>query len=110
MEENEIHYADLDPSVGHEQGGTRPVIIIKVLKTLGLCTVVPLTTKMDKLDLQYTLRINETRTTKLNSDSVALIFQVKTISSERLKGAIGNLEGSYSKKIKYLIKEMLGIQ
>ena len=25
----EVYYADLDPVIGHEQGGTRPVLVIQ---------------------------------------------------------------------------------
>ncbi len=109
MKEQEICYADLDPIVGREQGGRRPIIIIKVLKELNLCVIVPLTTALERLELPYTLKVNSTSSTNLNADSVALAFHIRTISTERIDSAIGVLEDSHARKIGYMIKSMLSL-
>lgn len=109
MKEQEICYANLDPAVGHEQGGRRPIIIIKVLKGLDLCTVVPLTKTLERLELPYTLKINRTSSTNLSADSVALAFHIRTVSTERIGATIGILEDSHARKIGYMIKSMLSL-
>jgi mRNA interferase MazF len=110
MMDDEIYYADLNPPTGHEQGGIRPVVIIKVLDDLRLCSIIPLTKVAERLDLPYTMKVNSTGSTCLPYDSVALIFHLRTISFDRIKDKIGVLEGSHSKKIKYFIKTMFSIQ
>ena len=110
MEDNDIYYANLDPPTGREQGGKRPVVVVKVLSALNLCIIVPLTTAMDRLQLQYTMFVKKTGSTNIGADSVALIFHVRTISNERLSSKVGVLEGSHAKKIKSLMKDMFNIQ
>lgn len=110
MEEFEIHYTDLNPAIGHEQGGIRPVIIVKLLKELDLCLVVPLTSVSEHINLPYTVQVNKTSSTKLKANSVALVFHLRTISSIRIKEEIGMVEEYQMKKIKSIIKTIFSIE
>jgi mRNA interferase MazF len=47
-EKGDIVYIDFDPSLGHEQGGRRPAVVLSkglYNKNVGLCVVVPITSK-----------------------------------------------------------------
>lgn len=110
MEEFGIHYTDLNPVIGHEQGGTRPVIIVKLLKELDLCMVIPLTSVSEHINLPYTVQVNKTLTTNLKENSVALVFHLRTISSIRIKDKIGTAEEYQMKKIKSIIKTLFSIE
>lgn len=78
--------ATLDPSSGHEQAGTRPVLIISneaFNRKSGLLTVLPLTTARRILHPWEVLIPSES--CGLPVDSIALPHQIRTISSDRLK-------------------------
>ena len=110
MKEYSIYNVDLGIGKGHEQSYSRPTIIFKVIHELSMCLVIPLTSNLDRLKLPYTAQISRTSTTNLKEDSVALIFQLRAIASDRITGSeIGNLDDSQVGKIKTIIKDMLAI-
>ena len=109
MDEYGIYYADLNPPTGHEQGGIRPVIVIKSISELDLCVIVPLTTVLKHINLPYTMQINKTDSTNLKGDSIALIFHIRTISSKRIKEKIGKIDEHQMNKIKATIKAILSM-
>lgn len=81
----QIWRADLDPSEGHEQGKTRPVVIVSSpfhLRLTGnaLITVLPLTT-VDRPGLLHRVPL----TTK-DGTSYVITEQIRTISRKRLVG------------------------
>ena len=110
IKEYYIYNVNLGSPTGHEQGGERPAIVIKVLNELNMSIIIPLTSNLEKLNLPYTVRINKSNITNLKEDSVALIFQIKAIDNRRiLSSEIGKLEEKQINKIKTIIKDMLYI-
>ncbi|MDR2854822.1 MAG: type II toxin-antitoxin system PemK/MazF family toxin [Methanomicrobiales archaeon] len=91
--DGDIWQIDLTDSRGHEQGNERPAIFIRCSKNLGLHTVVPLTSKKNIFRYSHTHEIGKSNTCGLEKDSVAMIFQLLTISSDRLirkRGCVSN--------------------
>lgn len=108
MQDYEIYDVDFGQGQGHEQSGERPAVIVRAMSELGLFTVVPLTSKMERAELPYTVIINSTRSTNLRSASVALVLNVSTVAINRIRGrAIGKLEDYQVEKVKTVFKNLL---
>lgn len=87
----DIYYADLEPVVGSEQGGTRPVVIIQ--NEVGnrfspTVIVAAVTTTRGKLPTHVELNDH---IPGLRKDSVILLEQIRTLDRLRLKKYIGKL-------------------
>ena len=93
MKRGEIYMAGLDPVIGSEQGGRRPVVIIQNNRgNLHAPTViaVPLTGSTGKPDLPTHVRIPKGEG-GLWRASTALCEQVRTLEKTRLDRRIGML-------------------
>lgn len=92
----EVYYAELSPSQGSEQGGTRPVIIVQ--NELGnkhspTTIVVPLTSRLSKKPLPTHITYMPEQI-GLTAKSVALCEQVRTIDKTRLRQKMGTLSAA----------------
>ena len=90
----DLAWALLDPAVGHEQAGRRPVLVFcnDVTATpIGLVTVLPLTTWRKGRRVYPTEVLLPTGTGGLTAASLVLAHQVRTISARRLSPAVGSL-------------------
>jgi mRNA interferase MazF len=93
----DIYLADLDPSVGSEQGGEkRPVIVISndgVNKSLNVVTVVSLTKIEGKKRKVYPFEVEiPKKVLGTDYDSIAMPQQIRSISKLRLLKRISRLE------------------
>ena len=108
VKEYSIYNVNFDKGRGHEQSFSRPAIIFKVIQELSMCLVIPLTSNLERLKLPYTIQINKTATNNLKEDSIALIFQLRAISIDRITGSeIGKLEDQQINKVKTIMRDML---
>lgn len=85
-----IFYADLDPIVGSEQKGVRPVVILQNdigNKYSPTTMIAPITTKEYKGKYLPT-HVKVTTLNKLRPHSIILLEQVRTIDKSRLKGYV----------------------
>lgn len=90
-------WALLDPSVGHEQSGRRPVLVFcneVIAVPIGLATVLPLTTWKKSRRVYPTEVLLPAGTSGLPAASLVLAHQVRTISARRLSPALGALGDS----------------
>lgn len=90
IKRGDIFYADLNPVVGSEQGGNRPVVVVQN-NTGNQCSptviVAVLTSKIKKsLPTHIDLTSDESNLAK---DSTVMLEQIKTIDKTRLKKFIG---------------------
>jgi mRNA interferase MazF len=88
----DLYYADLNPVVGSEQGGVRPVIVIS--NDVGnryspTVIVAAITSKAMKSMLPTHCALGERA--GLERDSIALLEQIRTIDKRRLRNYIGAL-------------------
>ena len=86
---------DLDPVVGSEQAGTRPVLVISdegFNRRMPLVTVLPLTSRKPGRQLSLNEMLLESGTAGLSLDSIVLVSQVRTISKRRLRVSLGSLD------------------
>ena len=77
MDKGEIWLANLPQWTGREQLGTRPVIIMADTK-IGMIIVIPLTSNLKALKYPYTIEMKPSKQNRLDKESAALIFQIKS--------------------------------
>jgi len=98
--QGDVWEARLEPVVGHEQGGTRPVLIVSVDKISSgrgeMCIVVPFT-RTDR-DTPLHIRVNPPEG-GLTAVSFALPENVRSISRERLTKRLGGLRDATLERV-----------
>src|SRR6058998_226196 len=90
----DLAWALLDPTVGREQAGRRPVLVFcndVIAAPIGLATVLPLTTWKTGRRVYPTEVLLPSAMGRLPGDSLVLAHQVRTISARRLSPAFGTL-------------------
>ena len=99
VKRGEVYFADLDPAVGSEQGGFRPVVIIQndVGNTFSTTTIAALTTNTRHSRMPTHVSISGSN--EPLRDSVAMLEQLRTIDKSRLKSYVGRLSEMTMKKI-----------
>ncbi len=93
MKRGDIYYADLDPVIGSEQGGVRPVLIIQ--NDLGnrfspTVIALPLTSRMGKAPLRTHVPLLPPQG-GVRRPSIVLCEQVRTLEKSRLRQHLGCL-------------------
>ena len=107
----DIYFADLTPTVGSEQGGVRPVLIIQ--NDTGneyspTIIAVAITSKFKmKLPTHIELRAN---IKGLPKNSLILCEQIKTLDKTRLKNYITHIDESKMTKVNNAIAISLGMR
>ena len=110
MKRGEIYRADLDPVVGSEQGGIRPVVIIQNdTGNLHSPTVIvaAITTRRQKPGLPVHVPISAEES-GLRQDSVVLTEQVRTLEKSRLSRRLGTLTPEAMKRLDHALGLSLG--
>lgn len=110
MKRGEIYRADLDPVVGSEQGGIRPVVIVqndKGNKHSPTVIVACVTTKEKKLGMPLHVQISPEES-GLPSPSVVLCEQLRTLEKKRLGRRMGALSPSAMARIDWALALSLG--
>lgn len=97
----DIVQADLSGSVGSEQGGIRPVLIIQNdIGNIHSCTtiVMPLSSQLKNLNQPTHTLIKKSVENGLLKDSIVLGEQMRVISSQRIIKKIGTITNSNEQK------------
>ena len=87
IRKGDVFFCNLDPTFGHEQRGTRPVVVLQndtansKLKTI---MVAPLTSNLRAKGFLLTVLV-EAKSSGLPKDSVILLFQIRTLDKRRFK-------------------------
>lgn len=107
----DVFYADLNPVIGSEQGGVRPVVVIQNdigNKYSPTIIVAAITSKIDKAKLPTHVEI-PTEVSSLKKDSVILLEQIRTLDKKRLQRKVTSLEKETIKKVNKAIEISLGL-
>lgn len=108
IKRGDIYYAALDPVVGSEQGGTRPVLILQNdtgNKFSPTIIVAPITSRVKKkLPTHVSISI-----TALPKDSIILLEQIRTVDKQRLSEYIACLSNAQMEKVEQAIDISLGM-
>ena len=108
----DIFYANLNPVLGSEQGGLRPVLIIQndVGNMYSPTTIVAaITSKIKRAKLPTHIEISAAQY-HLEKDSVILLEQLRTIDKQRLKERIARLDDEMMAKVNDAIVISLGLR
>ena len=110
IKRGEIYYADLSPTVGSEQGGVRPVLVIqndignKYSPTVIVCAI---TSKLSKAKIPTHIEL-ESEKYNLPKDSVCLLEQIRTLDKLRLQQKVSCINETKMKEIERAILISLG--
>lgn len=106
----EIWSAQLDPVLGHEQGGTRPCLVLSVNRfnqgMADLVVVLPVTSRFKGIASHVRIPAGEAA---LNSDSYIKCEEVRCISRQRLRRRWGAIEPSTMRSVEQFVRLILGL-
>ena len=106
----EVWRASLDPSRGHEQGGTRPVLVVSDdafnSSASGMCVVLPITSRDKKIPWHVELAPREGG---LTMRSFIKCEDVRAVSAERLQARLGKVEREKMEAVEYRLRLLLNL-
>lgn len=107
----DIFIAHLDPVVGSEQGGTRPVVVVQNdrgnrFSPTVICAA--MTSKLSKNDLPTHVWISA-NDSGLRSDSLVLCEQIRTLEKRRLSSRAGHIDGLALRRVDEALLAAMGI-
>jgi len=106
IRKGDVFFCNLDPTFGHEQRGTRPVVVLQndiandKLKTV---MVAPLTSNLKAKGFLLTVLV-EAKSSGLPKDSVILLFQIRTLDKRRLERKIAHLDDTIMEQVDQAIQ------
>lgn len=110
MRYGEIYWAKPDPGVGSEQAGRRPVLIVSSDEALdvfdSVLTTIPLTTS-DRGWASHILLAGVS--TGLQQRSWAMCEQVRTISTRRIAGRVGEADSTAMAEVSRVLRYLLNL-
>lgn len=107
----DMYYADLNPVVGSEQGGVRPVLVIqnntgnRYSPTVIVAAMSGKTTEKANLPTHYKILARD----GLKDDSLVLLEQLRTIDKRRLNDFIGQLGQKDMEQVNHCLIISLGL-
>lgn len=107
----DIFFANLNPAMGSEQGGVRPVVVLQndVGNRASPTTIVaPLTSRAKRARLPTHVRLGPEHT-GLPQPSIVLLEQVRTIDRLRLGERVGRLDPRSLAEIDAALRISLGL-
>jgi mRNA interferase MazF len=105
----EIRWAELNPTVGREQRGLRPVLILSdntFNKFSGTVIAVALTSQKQKAEFPLTLKL---ASKALPKESWVKISQIRTLSTKRIGDKIAEATNNEVVKVIEGLNEILGL-
>lgn len=111
IKRGDIFYADLNPVVGSEQGGLRPVLVVQndIGNHYSPTTIVAaITSKIKRAKLPTHVELPAEKS-RLNVDSVVLLEQLRTVDRQRLRQKVSHLDWDIMDKVNKAIEISLGL-
>lgn len=107
----DIFYANLNPTVGSEQDGIRPVLVVqnnKGNRFSPTIVIIPITSSLSKTSLPTHIELENT--VGLDKKSIALVEQIRTLDKKRLLRKITCVSQVDLEKVKQAVKHNLNIR
>ena len=109
VKRGDVFFADLDPVVGTEQGGIRPVLVVQ--NNIGnryspTLVVLPLSTAKKNY---LPTHIHICGSKSLPRDSIVLAEQIRTIDRYRLREYVGSIDKEIMDEINRAMKISIGV-
>jgi mRNA interferase MazF len=106
----DIWRVNLDPTVGHEQAGTRPALVVSVDKfnhgPAGLVVVLPITSKDKKQPIHVSI---EPPDGGLSTVSFIKCDEIRSVSKQRLKRFCGTVSAQTMADVEMRIRILLNL-
>ena len=106
----DIFYADLSGTVGSEQGGVRPVLVIQNdigNRSSNTIIAAAITSKVKRLDMPTHSKLG--KRFGLAEDSIVLLEQIRTIDKKRLREHMGRLDEAMMDQVDDAIAVSFGL-
>lgn len=107
MKSGDIWLVDLTDAKGHEQRGMRPAIVLGSAN--GLVVVVPLTSSTGSARFSHTHAVAPDAHNGLDTESIALVFQLVSLDLERFRHRIGAIGEEHRLAITALLRDLMGL-
>ncbi len=110
IKRGEMYFADLNPVIGSEQGGIRPVLIVQNdigNKFSPTVIVLAITSRIEKAKLPTHVEV-PVGVSGLKRDSVILGEQVRTLEKKRLRERLGQLSEPMMQRVDEALRISLG--
>lgn len=107
MKHGEVWLVDLSDAKGHEQRGQRPALVMG--SAHGLIVVVPFTTTLSTLRFSHTYAVPPTTHNGLDSESIALVFQIVSLDRKRFIHRMGTVTEAQRQAIVELVRDLLNL-
>lgn len=107
----DVVLCDLNPVIGTEQAGIRPVVILQIDRANAVSPhtiIAPFTTKIRRELLPSHVFV-PVGVGGLNQDSVVLCEQIRVIDKSRIIKILGNLDNVYLQKLNKALCAILGL-
>ena len=107
----DIFIADLNPVVGSEQGGVRPVVVVQNdrgnrFSPTVICAA--MTSRLSKNDLPTHVWVSA-KDSGLKCDSLVLCEQLRTLEKRRLHTHIGRMDELVLRRVEAALRAALGM-
>ncbi len=106
----DVFMVDLDPTVGHEQGGHRPALVVSDdslnRSPAGIVTILPITGTSRGIPAHVKVSAPEGG---LSKASVVMVDQIRTISRRRIVRRLGAVSPSTMGQVDDRLKLVLGL-
>ncbi len=92
IKRGDVYYADLDPVVGSEQNGHRPIVVIQndIGNKHSTTTIAAIVTSSQKKNLPTHVHVIDEES-GLSNDSIVMLEQIRTIDKQRIGSMIGHV-------------------
>ncbi len=102
-----IVWADLSPSVGREQDGRRPLLVVASEGYLNVVDSLAIVVPLTKTDRGWANHIKSDGPTGLIADSWIMTEQVRTISRQRILGIRGAVSPQCLRQVRMWLGDFL---
>ncbi len=109
VKRGDVFYADLNPTIGSEQGGVRPVLTVQnnVGNKYSPTVVVLPISSAKKTNMPTHIRICDSK--MLPKNSIVLAEQIRTIDRNRLQKYVGSIGLEIMEKVDQAVKISIGV-
>lgn len=108
MKKKEIWNVFFDPTMGSEQAGNRPAVIVSgnnLNNNLDVIWVCPITSSIHKYEGNPIIKPNSEN--GLKNKSEIMVFHIRSISKKRFKKKLGSISTEQMKQISVTINDIL---
>jgi mRNA interferase MazF len=110
VKRGDVYYANLDPCIGSEQKGHRPVVVIQndIGNMYSPTTIAAMITSSQKKKLPTHVHVEDIES-GLTKDSIVMLEQIRTIDKKRLSTMLGHVSDKTMELIENAALCSLGI-